>query len=339
MPNIDLKAGIASHLVENQHAALTRSWTSFLGTSVFLRGNLSRALGIRQMVDEFHRDVGVIEIQLSGDVSGQLMWIVDLPQFMVMSSIILMKDTADLNRQIKHVTEEERLAIEGLAHQGALAMARSQEHQDGLKIKVESTRVHLFDEDHLQDIEELLPQGLCRMVFSDFEVFSRRASTMITVFSAPLLDRLEDWMKTRYSPDDIRSWTPSADINTRFLVVDSSNATRSLLERQLEKLYVAEIESFKLGQEAMYAVDKKRIDMIFYDFNVTDVAIGKFVAWLRRHAKGRMIPLIGLGADVSKAELVKAKEYGMTSFLIKPPSPARLKQIVESHMPELADKA
>ena len=216
---------------------------------------------------------------------------------------------------------------QALAYHGGLAFARHHEHTQGLKVELGGTSVQLLEEARLDELYQVIPEGLCRVVNSHLEAFGGRTSSLITVLSGPFTS---DLMACKHRPMHQKPLEPLA----RVMIVDAHAGSRKQLKDLFEPLDIEVIE-VKLGKTAMDHLADQNTDMIFYDMNSKDIDGFNFARWLRRGQVNRQLPLILCANEISKEVLLKAKQCGMSDLLLRPPSSDKLKTIVKKYLPEV----
>ncbi|GGF37777.1 PAS domain-containing hybrid sensor histidine kinase/response regulator [Echinicola rosea] len=95
------------------------------------------------------------------------------------------------------------------------------------------------------------------------------------------------------------------DINLKFM---------KLLMKQLG--YV--VDTVSTGEEAVKAVEKKRYDMIFMDYQMPVMDGLEASRKIKKMKEGKFVRIIGLSANVFKEDIERAFEAGMDDYLTKP---------------------
>jgi len=326
MPDIQRIHKIVSQFVDHGHKSVVRSWTSFLNKPLFIKGSSVRALSIAQLTSEFQRDVGYLQIDLSGDITAPLFWFFDFRQLLSLSALVLLNDNPDLSRRPKDLSFDEIESLQAMAHNGALALVRGQAHLLGMTLELQKSSVHFVEEERLGELEKMIPESLYRVVHSHLEVFGQQSSAMITLMSDSFTKQLFELLKDQ---KNIKT-----SYQTTILIVDSHSSSCALLCQMFQSLEVEILEAGK-GKEAMEMVDKHSVDLVFYDVHMKDMDGEHFARWLRRRPLDKKLPLIFCATEVSSEMLIKSKQAGMDDFLLKPPSEVKVKNIVNKYLPEI----
>jgi CheY-like chemotaxis protein len=325
---------MVSSFVEEYHKSVVRAWTSFINKPLFMKGSDVRSLSAGQMGAEFQRDVGYIRIDVTGDITAAFYWFFDFRQLLLLSASMLKEGKADLKRSVKEISHEEVKALEAMAHHGALAMARSQVHKYGIKIELKNTSLHFLEESQFQELDEIIPLGLCRVVNSHFEVFGEEPSTLLTVFTDEFTLQLKKLFEDRGIRDFSLSKSSEEENTAKVMIADGVIGYRTILRRYLQPLDIKIFEVID-GKTAMSMVDSENLDLVFYDMNMSDMDGEQFARWLRRRPLSRGLPLIFCGSQVSTEVLIAGAHAGMNDFLLRPPQEEKVRQIIEKYLPEL----
>ncbi|MGE4158267.1 MAG: PleD family two-component system response regulator [Planctomycetota bacterium] len=334
MLRTDALLGLVHHLTEAMERALVRSWSAFLGGPVFVKGAEVRAVTVDRLLEDIDRTLGVFSLEVTGQARGTLLWILDFQQVRLMLAR-LMRDSWSEAQDPSNLKPLELQALEGLALQGARAVLRTLAQQDNLEASVAGARVHFFHPDQRTSLSSLVPEGLPRVVRSHFEIFGHGSSSLITIWSAPLLASLNSWASTTFSPEQRATWMPRRNASLQAVVVDGSATSTRLVEEALTANGVA-VKATTAAAEAMQLVETKVPDLVFCDAALQGQEALTLARWIRQRTPTKATPLIFCGADASKAEVLRALQAGASDFLIKPVTADKVSAILKKHLPESA---
>ncbi|WP_245553299.1 PAS domain-containing hybrid sensor histidine kinase/response regulator [Echinicola vietnamensis] len=125
-------------------------------------------------------------------------------------------------------------------------------------------------------------------------------------------DDYEKYAKEEYKLSHISDKFPKEillaednDINLKFM---------KLLMKQLGY----SVDTVSTGEEAVKAVQKKRYDMIFMDYQMPVMDGLEASREIKKMKEGKYIRIIGLSANVFKEDIERAYEAGMDDYLTKP---------------------
>ncbi|WP_426449309.1 response regulator [Paenibacillus sp. S-38] len=117
--------------------------------------------------------------------------------------------------------------------------------------------------------------------------------------------------------------------NYHILLADDEAALRFLLTETLadEGYEITEAED---GQGALDHLQEKRFDLIILDYMMPERTGVEVCEWLRSHGNpNRETPVILLTAKALEKDRERAKEAGVTQYIVKPFSPLQLLDTVE----------
>jgi two-component system, chemotaxis family, chemotaxis protein CheY len=112
----------------------------------------------------------------------------------------------------------------------------------------------------------------------------------------------------------------------KILVVDDSGMIRSVLKKYLSDLGVKEFAEAADGVLALKAVTAHKIDLIFMDWNMPNLSGIEALKKLKANAATRSIPVIMVTSESEKAHILEAVKAGAANYVIKPFSPAVIKE-------------
>lgn len=120
--------------------------------------------------------------------------------------------------------------------------------------------------------------------------------------------------------------------NKKILLADDEAALRFLLTETLadEGYDVSEAED---GQEAMQKIEQEKYSVIILDYMMPEKTGIEVCHWLRQNDNpNRETPVILLTAKAQEKDRERAKEVGVTTYIIKPFSPFLLLDVIESYV-------
>lgn len=332
MIRTDPLLGLVHHLTEAMERALVRSWSAFLGGPVFVKGAEVRAVTVDRLLEDIDRTLGVFSLEVTGEAQGAMLWILDFQQIRLILAK-LMREAWSEAQEPSSLKPLELQALEGLALQGARAVLRTMAQQDGLEASVAGARVQFFHTDQRAGLSSLVPEGLPRVVRSHFEIFGHGSSSLITIWSAPLLASLDAWAAAKFPPEQRSAWTPRRNASLQAVVVEASATATRLIEEALTANGIAPKLSTGAG-EAMQAIEAKVPDLVFCDAALQGQEALSLARWMRQRTPTKATPLIFCGADASKPEVLKALQAGASDFLIKPVTAGKISAVLKKHLPE-----
>lgn len=114
------------------------------------------------------------------------------------------------------------------------------------------------------------------------------------------------------------------------LVVDDSNAMRSLLVSTIEQLGSFRIVQAANGFEALRLLPREKIDLILTDINMPEINGLELLSFVRNNPIYRAVPVVIISTEGSKKDIEKGISLGANDYLVKPFAPERLLELVKS---------
>ncbi|MEJ8566100.1 ATP-binding protein [Elongatibacter sediminis] len=131
--------------------------------------------------------------------------------------------------------------------------------------------------------------------------------------------------------------SPAADerlADKRILIADDDLTNQLVTRRQLEALGVADIDVVNNGEQAVQAVEREPYDVVMLDCNMPVVDGYEAARRIRqRGLSADELPIIALTAHIFEEERQRCLAAGMNTFLSKPVSLARLREVLYACLP------
>lgn len=112
------------------------------------------------------------------------------------------------------------------------------------------------------------------------------------------------------------------------LIVDDSNATRSLIKSVIEE--VGDINTFEAatGFEALKALPQQSFDLIIVDINMPDINGFELLDFVKNNDQYKSIPVVIVSTESSEDDKEKGMALGAAAYLTKPFKLEELQSIV-----------
>ena len=112
------------------------------------------------------------------------------------------------------------------------------------------------------------------------------------------------------------------------LVVDDSNATRSLIKSAIEE--IDDINTFEAatGFEALRLLPQQTFDLIIMDINMPDINGFELINFVKTNDNYKNIPVVMVSTERSGAEKEKGMALGAFAYLTKPFDIEKLQGII-----------
>ncbi|HEY6896525.1 MAG TPA: response regulator [Rhodocyclaceae bacterium] len=113
------------------------------------------------------------------------------------------------------------------------------------------------------------------------------------------------------------------------LVVDDFESMRKVTAAQLRDLGINDIVTAANGAEALRILQRQRVDLVLSDWNMPVMDGLAFLKALREEAALAHLPFIMITAEAERRRVDEAIAYGVSDFLVKPYTAARLMSRIE----------
>lgn len=111
------------------------------------------------------------------------------------------------------------------------------------------------------------------------------------------------------------------------LVVDDTKMTIFVAQRTLTTLGVEPVFTAEDGAQALEIFKKEKIDIIFSDWNMPVMNGLEFLIEVRKINKE--VPFIMITTEGCRAKITEAVQHGVNDYLVKPFTPAGIRQKME----------
>ena len=112
--------------------------------------------------------------------------------------------------------------------------------------------------------------------------------------------------------------------DTKVLVVDDSTTMRKIITDSLSKIGFSDIVQAGDGQIALTKLSD--VELILTDWNMPNMNGLEFVKSVRRMPDYAKIPIVMVTTEAGKGEVVEALRNGVNNYIVKPFTPAILKE-------------
>ncbi len=121
----------------------------------------------------------------------------------------------------------------------------------------------------------------------------------------------------------------------KFLVVDDSATMRRIVINSLQRIGFSDTVEASDGQEALSKFDTS-INFIITDWNMPNMTGTEFTKVLRTIPHGVSVPVLMVTARSVKEDILTAMEAGVNNYIVKPFTPAVLKEKIDALLPAAA---
>jgi len=121
----------------------------------------------------------------------------------------------------------------------------------------------------------------------------------------------------------------------KFLVVDDSATMRRIVINSLQRIGYSDTVEAGDGQEALAKFDSS-VKFVITDWNMPNMSGTEFTKVLRSRADGAHVPVLMVTARSVKEDILTAMEAGVNNYIVKPFTPAVLKEKIDALLPAVA---
>lgn len=118
----------------------------------------------------------------------------------------------------------------------------------------------------------------------------------------------------------------------RFLVIDDSTTMRRIIINTLHKLGYADCVEAGNGREGIERVSEGPVDLVITDWNMPEMNGIDFVRALRAMDGKQHLPVLMVTTNASKDDIVDALRAGVTNYVVKPFTPATIREKIDAVM-------
>ncbi len=122
----------------------------------------------------------------------------------------------------------------------------------------------------------------------------------------------------------------------KVLIVDDQNSVRQMTRIALEEIGFKHIHEAENGVKAMETAAVQPLDLIISDFNMPEMDGLGLLRAVRGHPFARKVPFILLTGRGDRELVTAAAEAGVNNYLVKPFTPAILRDKIEQVTGKLA---
>lgn len=116
----------------------------------------------------------------------------------------------------------------------------------------------------------------------------------------------------------------------RFLVVDDSATMRRIVVNSLQRIGFSDVVEAEDGEEALARFDPS-VRFVITDWNMPNLSGIDLARALR--ARGESVPILMVTTRSVREDIVTAVEAGVNNYIVKPFTPAVLKEKIDALAP------
>ena len=117
--------------------------------------------------------------------------------------------------------------------------------------------------------------------------------------------------------------------NTRFLIVDDMATMRRIIRSILNQLGYQNVDEAEDGKIALQKLKQQKYDFVITDWNMPNMTGLELVQAIRKDPELKHLPVLMVTAEAKKENVIMALKAGVNNYIVKPFTPATLKQKLE----------
>lgn len=122
------------------------------------------------------------------------------------------------------------------------------------------------------------------------------------------------------------------DTSVKVLIVDDYKTMLRIVRNLLNQIGFKDIEEATDGQMALEKFNQDNYGLIISDWNMEPMSGYDFLRAVRGGAKNKDVPFIMVTAESKTENVIKAKQAGVSNYIVKPFNAETLKGKIESVM-------
>ena len=122
----------------------------------------------------------------------------------------------------------------------------------------------------------------------------------------------------------------AVDKNMPILIVDDYKTMLRIIKNLLKQIGFENVDEATDGTEAFGKLQEKQYDLVISDWNMEPMSGYELLQKVRSEDKTKGLPFIMITAESKTENVVKAKQAGVSNYIVKPFNAGTLKQKLES---------
>ncbi|EPX84051.1 response regulator [Salipiger mucosus] len=116
----------------------------------------------------------------------------------------------------------------------------------------------------------------------------------------------------------------------KVLVVDDYHTMIRIIKKLLVEIGFDDIDVASDGEEALQMIGSEDYDLVISDWNMDKMTGLELLEAVREDPKTKSLPFIMVTAESKPANVLAAKNAGVSNYLVKPFTPATIREKIES---------
>lgn len=115
-------------------------------------------------------------------------------------------------------------------------------------------------------------------------------------------------------------------------VIDDARVARLVIMKMLGEEGFTKISEADDGDTGWDLINGGGIDIVFCDYNMPTMNGLELLKKVRANGATASLPFVMVSAERMEQDIERAKENGVTDYIVKPFGASRLKEIIEQHL-------
>jgi two-component system chemotaxis response regulator CheY len=116
----------------------------------------------------------------------------------------------------------------------------------------------------------------------------------------------------------------------KVLIVDDYNTMLRIIRNLLNQIGFKDVDEAADGTQALEMFNQKNYGMVISDWNMEPMSGYDFLKHVRAGAHNKDVPFIMITAESKTENVIKAKQAGVSNYIVKPFNAETLKGKIES---------
>jgi two-component system chemotaxis response regulator CheY len=121
----------------------------------------------------------------------------------------------------------------------------------------------------------------------------------------------------------------------KYLVIDDSATMRRIVVNSLQRIGVTDIVEASDGKEALQKFDAT-ISFVITDWNMPNMGGVEMARAIRAREDGKTVPILMMTTRSLREDIITALESGVNNYIVKPFTPAVLKEKIDALLGQTA---
>ena len=130
----------------------------------------------------------------------------------------------------------------------------------------------------------------------------------------------------------------TAKYNGTFVLVADDYIVNQELVKEMLEMMECQVEVADDGKETVEMFSENEYDIIFLDIQMPEMDGYEVAKTIRKHTKGKAVPIVAITANALVGDREKCLEAGMSDYVPKPIKGEKLEEMLRKHLPHKEQK-